>query len=335
MKTAAVAAAPGLTWEDYLVMLVSEHGSLAAIALKVSLAGGNVADAASVERALRRLRKKEHHEGGQYGQRLLRVFGVPREVEQRVKWMGVYHSRFTDLPVSLCLDQLRVWDRPPVSASRARAWLELGFATCALRLEDLSRAEAHLKAARGGHVSVEARIETLLIQAYVASRRGERALAREGLAEVEPMLEAPEIGTGDRACLLARWLDQRAYQLLHPAEGSPPDLEGAMALYQRIPTRAAPFFAACKRDSGLAYVHFCLGDAPRAVMHAEAACQSAGDGGFVRLRIACLGLLARVLGDSEARAAEIRARAILAARALEDEDLLGRLRRAAPPIAAV
>jgi hypothetical protein len=316
---------PAISWREYIAKLAADHGSLAALALKLSLAEGVDADAPTVERALRRLRTKEHQEGGQYGRWLLRAFGMPREVEQRAKWMGVYHSRFTDLPVSLCLDQLRLWDRPPLAESRTRTWLELGFATCALRLDDLAGAEAHLTRARGGHGTTAARIEARLLEAYLASRRKDGREAIAILDDIEPALHDAELDAHEKACLSARWLDQRAYQALHPAEKGAPDIDAAKRLYERIPTRDAPFFAACKRDSGLAYVSFRLGDVERAVEHAESASRHAGDGGFVRLRIAALGLLAHILGAPEGDA--VRARALRAARYLEDEDLLSRLAR--------
>ncbi len=315
--------APALSWGEYIAKLAVEHGSLAALAVKLSRMAGADADAASVERALRRLRTKTHGDGGQYGRWLLRAFGMPREIEQRAKWMGVYHSRFTDLPVSLCLDQLRLWDRPPLAESRTRTWLELGFATCALRLDRLAEAEARLPQARGGHGIAAARIEARLLEAYIASRRGEPSTALAILESAEPLLHDAELDADERVCLLARWLDQRAYQFLHPAGGAAPNLEGATRAYERIPVRDAPFFAACKRESGLAYVCFRSGDRDRAVAHAENACRHAGDGGFVRLRISALGLLARVLGEPEG--SEVRARAIRAARSLEDEDLLSRV----------
>jgi hypothetical protein len=317
---------PAMSWREYIASLVLEHGTLAALALKLSLAEGVEADAATVERALRRLRTKEHQDGGQYGRWLLRTFGMPQAVEHRAKWMGVYHSRFTDLPVSLCLDQLRLWDRPPLAESRTRTWLELGFATCALRLDDLAGARAHLTRARGGHGTCAARIETRLLDAYLASRRKDGGQARAILEEIEASLHDPELEADEKACLAARWLDQRAYQHLHPAGTSAADIDAARRLYERIATRDAPFFAACKRESGLAYVCFRLGDAGRAVEHAENACRHAGDGGFVRLRIATLGLLAHILGAPRGDA--VRARAMRAARYLEDEDLLTRLGRA-------
>jgi hypothetical protein len=118
LRAMSATATPAMTWGEYIARLASEHGSLAAVALRLSLAEGVDADAQTVERALRRLRAKEHQDGGQYGRWLIRTFGMPRDVEHRAKWMGVYHSRFTALPVSLCSDQLRLWDR---SRSRARA----------------------------------------------------------------------------------------------------------------------------------------------------------------------------------------------------------------------
>src|SRR5205807_7244762 len=92
-----------------------------------------VDDVANIERALRRLRGRGQRDGGVWGQRLVRRFGVQRAVTERVRWMGLYHSPFNDLPLSLCLDQLRLWDRPPIAETRARVWIELGYASCALR----------------------------------------------------------------------------------------------------------------------------------------------------------------------------------------------------------
>lgn len=321
---ASGAPSPALRWSDYVTQLAERHGSLATLAMKLSLAEGSGPDSTTVERALRRLRNKDHEDGGQYGRLLLRTFGMPRDIELRAKWMGVYHSRFTDLPVSLCLDQLRLWDRPPLAESRTRTWLELGFATCALRQQDLERARLHLERARGGHGVTAARIEVRLLEAFVASRRGDRATAVAILDELEPSLHHADLETDERACLEARWIDQRAYQVLHPAAGELPDLEQAARLYSRIATREAPFFAACKRDGGLAYVAYRQGHHDEARTYAESASRHAGDGGFARLRVAALGLLAHVLGTE---GDEVRARALRAARSLEDEDLVHRLQR--------
>ncbi|KIG12946.1 hypothetical protein DB30_00902 [Enhygromyxa salina] len=60
-------------------------------------------DVASVERGLRRLRDRGNKDGGVWGQRALRCFGLPVEVDDRVRWMGQYHTRFSHLPAPLNL----------------------------------------------------------------------------------------------------------------------------------------------------------------------------------------------------------------------------------------
>jgi hypothetical protein len=47
------------------------------------------------------------------GHRLLATFGLPRDVDDRLRFMGSYHARFIDLPVSLCAALVQLWDRPP------------------------------------------------------------------------------------------------------------------------------------------------------------------------------------------------------------------------------
>jgi hypothetical protein len=325
--------AAGLTWAQYVGDLVTEHGSLAALALKVSMLNEAAGDAESIERGLRRLRLREHREGGQMGLRLLQAFGIPKVVEQRAKWMGVYHSRFTDLPVSLCFDQLRVWDRPPVAESAARIWIQLGFVTAFLRLGDFENAEAHLRQVHlAGRAPVAARIETSLLEAFVA-RQPSQALARKRLlAAVDPLLANPELDDMEQLYLTTRWLDQCAYDALHPSQGKP-DFASAKACYQKMPTGDVPHFVVCKRESGLAYVGWKLGDKTAAAAHARAALQEAGDGGLLRLRVSYLGLLARILGDGD-EGRQALARAVRAAKGLEDEALLGRLQGDAKPKAA-
>ncbi|MGZ3421678.1 MAG: hypothetical protein ACXVEE_27630 [Polyangiales bacterium] len=312
------ASAPGLDWGALVDHWVEEHGSLAELALRLSLAEGIDADRESVERALRRLRLRGRRDGGEYGQRLLRAFGVPRDVEARVKWMGVYHSRFTDLPVSLCIDQLRVWNRPPVSESRARVWIELGLATAAVRAGDRERARIHLGQAELAPSGAAARVEQRLLGAFLDRQR-----ATALLDEAEGMLADPELSRDERTCLLARSLDQRAYQVLH---SKAPDFERARRLYEAIPRGDVPPFVLAKRESGLAYVCFRTGDSAAARAHAEAASRHAGDGGFVRLRLSYLGLLAHIVGEGEGADA-IRERAVRAARLIEDEEIVARLTR--------
>ncbi|MCC6556144.1 MAG: hypothetical protein IT372_24555 [Polyangiaceae bacterium] len=319
-------APAGYTWADYLSHLIAEHGSLAALAQRLCALSTTTDDAASVERALRRLRRRGQRDGGDWGRRLLRVFGLPRAVEDGLRWMGAYHSRFPDLPIELCLDQLRLWDRPPVSESRARVWLQLGFAGVALRQRDPEAAGAHLSQARAaGSPDPAARAEILLVEAFLSSQRGDRDGALQKLDEVGPWLEDKELSPVDRVCLHARWIDQRAFQLNNPPRGEAPDLRGALALYQSMSIDDVDPFVSYRLDAGLAYGHFRLGDRAQAIARAEAACRHAGDSGLVRLRAMALLLLARILGDEEG--AEARARARRIAERLGDEELLGRVER--------
>lgn len=110
----------GWGWREYLASLIAGHGSLAAVAWKLIERGDGPDDVASVERALRRLRERGQRDGGVWGQRLLRRFGVPRPIEDRLRWLGLYHSQFNDLPILLCEDQLRLWDQLQLRVTRAR-----------------------------------------------------------------------------------------------------------------------------------------------------------------------------------------------------------------------
>jgi hypothetical protein len=304
--------------------LVDEHGTLAQVAWKlIERASGD--DVASIERALRRLRGRGQLDGGVWGQRLLRVFGVPATVESRLRWMGLYHSPFNDLPVALCLDQLRVWDRPPVSSSRARVWVQLGFASCALRQQQFEGAGAHVaqaSAALGGlDASYDvARVEVILIEAYIASRAKEAGQSVDGAVEalldhVQPLLAS--LGETDAACCRARLVDQRAYQLNRRNQH-----EAALALYESLPAADVHPFASYRRDSGRAYGYYKLGQRERAIELAQRACDHAGDGGYTRLRAMGLLLLAKILGPDAGASALARARAI--AERLADDELLAR-----------
>lgn len=65
---AAPTGAPaGFSWEDYVAWLVAEHGSLAAVAQKVAHLATTTDDVASIERALRRLRRRANLDGGTGG----------------------------------------------------------------------------------------------------------------------------------------------------------------------------------------------------------------------------------------------------------------------------
>ncbi len=310
----------GLSWEAYVAWLVESHGSLSAVAQRLSAHRGYADDAASVERALRRLRVRGQQDGGAWGARAILLFGLPGGIDARTRWMGMYHSRFTDLPVPLCQDLVRLWDRPPVSESPAsRVWLALAHASCALRLADREGAAVHLRRARAERRAAppEARVELLLAEAFVQSRDDVTRVPAL-LAEVEPLL-AMDMPADDRACLHARWIDQLAYERNHARGDRGPDHPGAEALYRSIPVAGAPSFALCRRASGLAYVRWKQGHRDEGAALAREACRHAGDGGHLRLRAMSLQMLGRILGREEGE--EARRRALAIASSLDDEAL--------------
>jgi hypothetical protein len=304
--------------------LVEAEGTLTAVAQKLLSRGAGTDDVNSVERALRRLRDRGQRDGGVWGQRLLRAFGMPRTALARVRWMGLYHSPFTDLPVGLCLDLLRVWDRPPVSASKARVYLQLGFASCALRQRQFEEARSHLEAVHGALVGAEgaALVEHALGLAFLESREHpERVPAL--LDDAARHLASATLDEADRACFEARLVDQRAFRENH--ERTREGYERALARYESLSPKDAHPFASYRREAGLAFGHHALGNSAGAIEHARAAVRHAGDGGFVRLRVMGLILEARILG-SEAGAVLARAHDI--AVRLGDEELLARVTRA-------
>jgi hypothetical protein len=315
----------GFSWADYVAWLVARHGSLAAVAERLAARRAYADDAGSIERALRRLRGRGQLAGGTWGERAIAAFGLPEEVSERARWMGAYHSRFTDLPLPLCQDLVRLWDRPPVSDAPAGAfWLALAHASNALRGGDHAGASPHLRRARAVRATapVEARIELCLIDAFLASR-AEPAEVPALLAEVEPLFAEP-MPAHDRACLFARWIDQRAYERNKARGARAADPASAEALYRLVPTEGAPPFALCRRASGLAYARWKQGHRDEGAALAREACRHAGDGGHLRLRAMALSMLGRILGGEEGAGAIERARAIAAS--LDDEALKLRFR---------
>lgn len=273
-----------------------------------------------MERALRRLRARGQQDGGAWGARALVAFGLPGAVDARTRWMGAYHSRFTDLPVPLCQDLVRLWDRPPVSeAPASRVWLALAQASCALRLANRAGAAVHLRRARAERrlAAPEARAELLLAEAFVASRE-DVARVPALLAEVEPLLALP-MPAEDRACLHARWVNQLAYERNRGRGERAPNPAGAEALYRTIAVAGAPSFALCRRANGLAYARWKQGHPAEGAALAREACRHAGDGGHLRLRAMALAMLGRILGGVEG--AEARQRAMAIAAGLDDEAL--------------
>lgn len=315
-----------LDWGSYLAILITERGSLAAVAAHLAAQRGFTESTESIERGLRRLRGRASHDGGVWGQRVLRVFGLPSSVHDRIRWMGQYHSRFSDLPTSLCLELIRPWCRPPISASTSRIWLHLGLGSIAMRQRDRETAAEHIAQAGavGPLAPLAARIELALVRAFLVSLRDD-AWGLRLLEEAEVLLEGGPLSAADRACLTARLIDQQAYRLNKPRDGSPPDHHRAHALYTTIPTQGAPPFALCRRENGLGWSSLRVGDRAAAVAHARASVAHAGDSGSLRMRAMALNLLSAVL-EGEA-ADDTRQRAVGIARRLEDEALQVRLTR--------
>lgn len=321
----------GFGWEDLLAGLVETHGSLAAVATRLAEARGHAEDLESIERGLRRLRDRGGRDGGVWGRRVLAAFGLPASVEARVRWMGVYHGRLTDLPRPLAADLLRVWDRPPVSEAPARVWIALAWATLAVRDRDLDEATARLDAAGRAVVDDAARVECLLTEAFVASRRAPEAFVSL-LDEAEAALDRLDArglasDAEDRLCWRARLVDHRAFRLNAPRPDGRRDAEAARALYAALPDAGAPPFARCRRANGLAWSLYFLGDPDGAVREARASVEHAGDAGSLRLRAMALLALARFLAGTE-EGATAKARADAIARRLDDEVLRWRVSRA-------
>lgn len=310
----------GLSWRDLIDGLVERRGTLAAVALHLAEQRAFAEDVESVERGLRRLRRRVNADGGVWGARVLRCFGLPAGVAARVRWMGQYHTRFTDLPASVAEELIHPWDRPPISATPARIWLVLARINIALRRRaDVGRLleQAALIAPRAAPA---ARCELALVQAYALSRvddDGSRAALEAAGAILADEAQAEAIDPHDRACLFARLIDHRAYRLNKPRLG-PPDHRSALALYEEIPPDG-PHFARCRRENGLGWTRLKLGERAAAEAHARASVQAAGDAGSLRMRAMALNLLAEATRGAVSAGARQRARSIAAR--LEDEAL--------------
>lgn len=305
-------------WGAYMAWLVERHGTLAAVAEALAAERGHTEEQGSIERALRRLRGREGRDGGTWGVRVLRRFGMPDDVTSRVRWMGQYHTRFTDLPRALCLELLRPWDRPPVSESPARAWVQLGLAGVALRGREPERAHACLRQAERAAEGLS-RLEWLLAQSFAISR-DEPGAARALVVEAEALLATLPMSEDDRACYRARCVDHHGWHANVVRE----DHAAAKALYESLPQDGPPF-ARVRRDNGLGWSLLRLGDREGAHACAVRAVEAAGDGGSLRLRVMALGLMAATLEGAAAEAARRRAAEI--AERLDDEALRVRIER--------
>ncbi len=319
----------GLTWAAYIEHFVTELGGWTALCDElIRRAAGDAdvpVDLKSVEKGLRRLATREHRAGGQYGRWMLRCFGVPSFVEDWARWLAQYHSRFADLPTPLRLEQLRLWDRPPVSESKVAAWINVGLASVFHRMADLESCRRRLELAAAGaeRAGASACAEIKLLEARIATDEERRGDAERLFDEVEKLLAEPTITADDRLCYRARLIGQRAYHLTKPAPGDVPDIGAALALFESIEEEQSLPFVCFRRSAGLAYCTWKLGNAAEGARLARLAGDFAGDGGFVRFRIMALNLLSRMVLPDEARV--INARAARLAKQLEDEDLLRRV----------
>lgn len=311
-----------LDWGEYVDGLVAEHGSLVALAERIATQRAYREDVESIGRALRRLRAKGAEPGGVWGDRLLRVFGLPRPVDERLRFMGQYHSRFVDLPLPLGLDLVRLWDRPPTSESpEGRIWLSLARATLELRARRYDDAREHLEAARTLAPTDPAAAIELALALGVLDTRGRPSTmpaCLDPVPELLAKLEGP-----DHDCLRARYVGQRAHALNHRGE-----IEHALALHDALPDDATTHpFARSRRANGLAYGYHRRGDAERALDHARRAATYAGDAGHVRLRAMALLMISRIAGATpEGEDARTRARGI--ATLLAEPTLEARVRAA-------
>ncbi len=324
-----------LTWAEYLGRWAADCGGWMQLAdalihraqesVEISL------DPQTVERGLRRLATRGHKPGGQYGRWVLRYFGFASPVEELVKWMGQYHTRFADLPSGFRLEHLNLWNRPPIAESRLACWIQVGVAHAQLSRSELAACDAALSHAE--HLAPKAgpaaEIEVALLRARLDTDAGQREAASARHRAIEALLATGAIELADDRAYRTQLHAQQAIRCTTPAEGSAPDVEGARALYAAIPDEPYLPFVACRKAVGLAYCAWKLGDLPEAIRIAERASEHAGDGGLVRMRVMALNLLTRLLTGDAATAVHQRARRMAAL--LEDEDLRSRVAWSAAP----
>lgn len=323
----------GLTWDDYLQHFIVEHGGWTALAdelvHRASPTLETPLDLQTIERGLRRLSKREHKPAGKYGRWMLRFFGVPPTTRDWARSLAQYHSRFADLPASIRIEQLRQWDRPPVSESSISAWIHVGLASVFHRTRDLEACTRHLQQAqpsaeRAGDAAV---LEVSLLRARIATDAGDRSASIALFDAVAPLLDSTDLSREDALSYRARLVGQRAYQLTKPAPGESPNFSYARELFEDLEQDPCAAFACFRRNTGLAYCTWRLGDATEGARLARRAAEFAGDGGLVRFRIMALNMLSLMVSPTEGR--DISKRAERLARQLEDDDLLERVQRRA------
>ncbi|HUS31481.1 MAG TPA: hypothetical protein VMZ53_23410, partial [Kofleriaceae bacterium] len=248
----------GLSWGEYVERWVDDCGGWLPLADQLIDRGQELVeiplDPQTVERGLRRLAKRAHKPGGQYGRWMLRFFGFTSPVEQWVKWLGTYHSRFADLPCSLRLELLAMWNRPPISESPLICWIEHGIAIAhhsQLDFEScwhwLARAEKHAPAA-----GPAAEIEVALFAAQLEVDAEDRVAVQRRYRLIEDRLRTATLPPADEIAYRARLADLRSRHFSRPAAGDPADFDRARAHYETIPESSVPF-ASFRKYAGLAY----------------------------------------------------------------------------------
>jgi hypothetical protein len=329
----------GLSWGEYVDRWVDDCGGWLPLAdTLIDRAQEMVEiplDPQTVERGLRRLAKRGHTSGGQYGRWMVRFFGFTSPVEQWVKWLGTYHSRFADLPCSLRLELLALWNRPPISESPLVCWIEHGIAIAhhsQLDFEScwawLARAEKHAAAAGpAAEIEVALFAAQLEVDGLDVARGDDRIAVQRRYRFIEERLATAALPPADELSYRARLADLRSRHFSRPAPGDALDLVRARSIYEAIPESTVPF-ASFRKYAGLAYCEWRLGNDDAARRLAQRAVDDAGDGGLVRMRIQGLNMLSRVVPPDEAEVVNARARGMAAA--LEDENLLRRVNLCTP-----
>lgn len=324
-----------LTWAEYIGRWANDVGGWMQLAdALIHRAGDSVEialDPQTVERGLRRLATRGHKPGGQYGRWMLRFFGFASPIEELVKWMGQYHTRFADLPSGFRLEHLNLWNRPPVAESRLAGWIHLGVAYAQLGKGDLAACHAALVHAErlASKAGPAAEIEASLLRGRLESDAGQRDAAHARYLALDTRLATARLPTADDRVYRARLAEQRAFHITLSITNERPDIAAARALYASIDEEPYLPFVSFRKATGLAYCAWKLGELDEAVRLAHLAIEHAGDGGLVRMRVMALNMLTRVLTGDAANAVHQRARRM--ATLLEDEDLLNRVAWSAPP----
>ena len=154
---------------------------------------------------------------------MLRLFGVTSPIEQWLRWLGAGHTRFTDLPSGLRLEQLTLWNRPPIAETPLVCWLEVGHRARAPQparprraATTGSRAPSSTPPAAGAAAEIE--LALARVEAESDSRRHETSPPR--LALVEERLRTASLPDAEALPFRARLAIQRAVLCTRPPPGS-------------------------------------------------------------------------------------------------------------------